>query len=89
MLGCQVAQIDGHITTAGRVRQAGDPSWVSQSLVNDYLRSPARLSWSAMPKNAERFSDDIMLSVPRIDHIQHFGSIRPEIIVIQVRRTHC
>jgi hypothetical protein len=35
-----------------------------------------------MPKSAKRFSDDIMLSLIRIDHVHDFGSIRSRIVVI-------
>jgi hypothetical protein len=41
-----------------------------------------RRASSMMPKNAKQFSDDIMLSLMRVDHVHDFGSIRSKIIVI-------
>jgi hypothetical protein len=38
--------------------------------------------WSMMPKNAQRFSGDIMLQHIEIDHGHEFGSVRSKLIVI-------
>jgi hypothetical protein len=38
-----------------------------------------------IPKSAKRFSDQIMFSLFRTDHVHDFGSARSEIIVVVVR----